>query len=130
MMLDLDDFKEINDTYGHATGDKVIVKSSKIIKESIRSSDIAARYGGEEFIILIPQINAEETLSLANRILKDIEKATVETDSGERVNFTVSIGVAHLQAQKDDNIEQIIHRADKALYMAKANNKNQVVEKD
>lgn len=130
MMLDLDDFKEINDTYGHATGDKVIVKSAKIIKESIRSSDIAARYGGEEFIILIPQINAEETLSLANRILKDIEKATVETDSGERVNFTVSIGVAHLQAQKDDNIEEIIHRADKALYMAKANNKNQVVEKD
>lgn len=130
IILDLDDFKDINDAYGHAIGDKVIVKSAKIIKDSIRSSDIAARYGGEEFIILVPQIDSKETLSLANRILKDIEKATVETDSGETVRFTVSIGVAHLQAEKDTNIQQIIHRADKALYIAKANNKNQVAEQN
>ncbi len=130
MMLDLDDFKEINDTYGHAIGDKVIVKSAQIIKDTIRSSDIAARYGGEEFIILVPQINSEETLALANRILKDIETATVTTDTGETVDFTVSIGIAHLQAEKDTNIEQVIHRADQALYTAKANNKNQVVEQN
>ena len=128
MMLDLDDFKEINDTYGHAIGDKVIVQSAKVIKDSIRSSDIAARYGGEEFIILIPQIDSKEALALAHRICKDIEKTTVKTDTNETIHFTVSIGIAHLQADRDINIEQVIHRADKALYAAKANNKNQVVE--
>jgi diguanylate cyclase (GGDEF)-like protein len=128
MMLDLDDFKDINDTYGHAVGDKVIVQAAKVIKDSIRSSDIAARYGGEEFIILVPQIDSEEARSLANRICKDIEKSTVQTDAGKTVDFTVSIGIAHIQLENDTDIEQIIRRADKALYTAKAKNKNQVVE--
>lgn len=130
IMLDLDDFKKINDTYGHAIGDKVIVHSAKIIKDSIRSSDIAARYGGEEFIILVPQINSDETLALANRIRQDIQDATVKTDADETIPFTVSIGIAHLQTGKDTSIEQVINRADKALYEAKANNKNQVVEQN
>jgi len=128
MMLDLDDFKNINDTYGHAVGDEVIVQSAKIIKDSIRSSDIAARYGGEEFIILIPQIDPEEALALAQRIRKDIERAVVHTDTNGTVHFTVSIGISHLNAEYDTDIEQVISRADKALYTAKADDKNKVVE--
>lgn len=128
MMLDLDDFKNINDTYGHAVGDEVIVQSANIIKDSIRSSDIAARYGGEEFIILIPQIDPEEALALAQRIRKDIERAVVHTDTNGTVHFTVSIGISHLNAEYDTDIEQVISRADKALYTAKADDKNKVVE--
>jgi len=128
MMLDLDDFKDINDAYGHAIGDKVIVQAANVIKNSIRSSDVAARYGGEEFIILIPQIGPEEALALAHRIRKDIEQSVVHTDNNDAVHFTTSIGIAHLHAEHDTDINQVINRADKALYTAKANNKNQVVE--
>ena len=128
MMLDLDDFKNINDAYGHAIGDKVIAQAANVIKDSIRSSDVAARYGGEEFIILIPQIGPEEALALAHRIRKDIEQSVVHTDNNDAVHFTTSIGIAHLHAEHDTDIDQVINRADKALYTAKANNKNQVVE--
>ena len=128
IITDIDYFKNINDTYGHEIGDKVIVQSAKIIKDTIRSSDIAARYGGEEFIILVPQIGPAETLALADRIRSDIEKAAIKTDTGDMSYFTISIGVAHLQPEHDTTIEHIIQRADKALYTAKANNKNQVVE--
>jgi len=130
MMLDLDDFKYINDTYGHTIGDEIIIQAAKVIQESIRSSDIAARYGGEEFIILAPQIDSEEALILANRIREGIESITVNTDKNDKVRVTVSIGIAHFQAQNDTSIESIIKRADKALYRAKANNKNQVIETD
>lgn len=125
MMIDLDDFKIINDTYGHAIGDKVIIQCADTLQKLVRSSDILARYGGEEFILIATHTEADEVLSLANRIRETIEKKVIPTVKDEELHYTLSIGISHLQ-EDDESIEQIIQRADKALYVAKANGKNRI----
>ena len=127
MMIDLDDFKNINDTYGHDVGDNVIIQCSDTLQKLVRSSDLLARYGGEEFIIIATHTEADEVLSLANRIRETIEKQVISTSNGEELHYTLSIGLSHLQ-EGDESIEQIIKRADKALYVAKANGKNQIAQ--
>ena len=123
IMIDIDDFKKINDTYGHAMGDEVIVRCAKILKKNVRGADILARYGGEEFLILIPNTPNDEVLDLANRIRKNIEKEKVSYRNEEPLGFTMSLGITHLQ-ENDLNIEQLIDRADRALYISKSKGKN------
>ena len=125
VMIDLDDFKNINDTYGHAVGDDVIVSCSKILKENVRSSDILARYGGEEFLILIPNTPYEEVLALATRIREAVEKIKIPFENEQTLVYTMSLGMTHLQ-ENDLNISQLIHRADKALYLSKSKGKNRI----
>jgi len=125
IMIDLDDFKHINDTYGHAVGDDVIVNCAKILKESTRTSDILARYGGEEFLIFVPNTPYEEVLELTNRIQKNVAEARIPYSTEEPFSYTMSIGISHLQ-DNDLNMDQLIRRADKAMYMAKSKGKNRV----
>ena len=125
IMIDLDDFKHINDTYGHAVGDDVIVNCAKILKESTRTSDILARYGGEEFLIFVPNTPYEEVLELTNRIQKNVAEARIPYSTEEPFSYTMSIGIAHLQ-DNDLNMDQLILRADKAMYIAKSKGKNRV----
>ncbi|MCX7661799.1 MAG: GGDEF domain-containing protein, partial [Candidatus Omnitrophica bacterium] len=123
IMSDIDHFKYFNDTYGHQTGDLVLREVAKVIKESVRSSDVVARYGGEENIILLRGASLKDGLLLAEKIRKNIEQHTV-TDKNNVYKITASFGVATFR--DNDNVETVIRRADEALYKAKNSGRNRV----
>ena len=124
MMIDLDKFKEINDTYGHIAGDTVLKKFSRSMTECMRRSDIIFRYGGEEFIILLRNTNIIGASLLAQRVRKATESIAHPCE-GLPITITTSIGVATMQA--DDTEETLLERADSALYQAKAKGRNRVI---
>ena len=122
ILIDIDDFKQINDTYGHLAGDEVIVKTIDTIKKTIRQDDIVARWGGEEFIIILPCTTLEGAAGIANRI-KEFVSDIRHDNMIERV--TASFGVtAYMEG---DDTRSIINRADQLLYLAKRHGKNRVV---
>ncbi|MTI65761.1 MAG: diguanylate cyclase [Firmicutes bacterium] len=122
VLLDIDDFKNVNDTYGHQVGDNVLVSISNKLKESIRDIDILGRYGGEEFIIILPETDLKGAYNLAERIRKRIE----EMEFKEGFNLTISGGVSGL---KNNSCLQLINKADKHLYIAKNKGKNKIIYK-
>lgn len=126
IMIDIDKFKNINDTYGHKVGDRVIIKLSKTLIRMKRESDIICRYGGEEFIILLLNTDFTGAKILAEKIRKKVENITLNIDDLRTLNFTISIGVSIIKHDSDKNIEESIHRADEALYKAKNNGRNQI----
>jgi len=128
MLLDVDYFKKINDTYGHKVGDEVLENLSKIVMEVVRDSDIVARYGGEEIAIITPNTGKQEAELLAERLRGIVEKTTVSTISAtqEVVQVTVSIGICSLSAIITDK-EALLEEADQALYLAKKYGRNRVV---
>lgn len=123
LLLDLDNFKSVNDKHGHAIGDEVIRVTASILSRHSRDADISGRIGGEEFVLFLPMTNAEEALTLAERIRDDIEQQDI-SDSEQRVQFTVSIGVSALR-EEDNEVEALLQRADIALYQAKHQGRNQ-----
>ncbi len=123
LMLDLDFFKQVNDNYGHATGDKVLCSFAKILTTRLRSIDLAARLGGEEFAILLPSTTTKGALIIAERLRLNVANNSVE-HRNYKVKFTVSIGIAEL-SKKDNDYEDVLHRADAALYTAKDKGRNQ-----
>jgi diguanylate cyclase (GGDEF)-like protein len=125
LMFDLDHFKRINDTYGHACGDIVLKCISRILMDNIRSSDIAARYGGEEFIILIAHPGKTLAMKIAERIRLTIEESEFR-HKGHTIRLTISCGVACYEKDLDVSAESMIDRADKALYQSKQNGWNRV----
>ena len=122
LLLDLDDFKNINDTFGHEIGDIVIKQLVEISKSSIRESDLIIRFGGDEFIILLPNTNIQSARFVANKIINKI----TEYNKNKEFNFSISVGISHYQIG-DNSIDNIILRADKSLYKAKKIGKNCVV---
>ena len=126
IMLDIDDFKNINDTYGHVIGDEVIKHCALTLSNQFRSSDIVARYGGEEFIVLTKHLKYKDLIKVAERVRDYIDKSALFSEQNDKVHFTVSIGIACIE-DTDTDIEIVIQRADHALYTAKANGKNQIV---
>ncbi|MFP4159835.1 MAG: PAS domain S-box protein [Desulfobacterales bacterium] len=125
MMLDLDHFKRINDTFGHASGDMALCSFAGMISETIRETDVAGRLGGEEFALLLPETTLDDAMLLTQRILSEVRKNIVSTDAGD-IKFTTSIGVARLR-QDDTHIDQVMARADAALYRAKKNGRDRAV---
>ncbi len=125
VIVDLDFFKKVNDTYGHAVGDEVLKAISKIFQEAIRSTDLAARYGGEEFALMLPETILDDALIFAEQIRRAIELTPVSTQSGP-ISATVSIGVATVPNARIHSAKELIVAADKALYRAKKNGRNQV----
>ncbi len=125
VMLDIDDFKKINDTYGHDFGDKVLVEVGKILRTFLRAKDIPGRLGGEEFGILLPDVRLEQAYQVAERLRKAIEVRDLEVENGKYVNFTASMGIAEID-DSIETIEELYKKADEALYKAKKNGKNQV----
>jgi diguanylate cyclase (GGDEF)-like protein len=130
MMLDVDYFKKVNDTYGHAAGDCVLKDVSEIIKSEIREYDIACRYGGEEFFIILPQTNIKEASLVAQRLRKVIEESKMDIrDAGlediSHLKVTVSVGVCAYENTMSAN--EVAHKADKALYEAKETGRNRVI---
>ena len=128
LMIDIDNFKRVNDSYGHDTGDKVLKEIAKIIKDSIRNVDIAVRFGGEEFIVILPNTNKDKAYQVAERIRKNIEASRILYDEkkGFSVCCTVSIGISSTKDNPKD-IAELIKIADKRMYQAKAEGKNKVV---
>lgn len=123
--LDIDLFKQVNDTYGHATGDEVLKFFCQSIKDIIRQSDLFGRIGGEEFCICIQNTTLEGATILAEKIRESIQNTTAIVDNKELPKITVSIGISSLQ-KGDKEIFDIIKRSDEALYRAKRNGRNQV----
>ena len=124
IMMDIDDFKAINDTYGHGAGDEVIRQVASITKSNLREQDLFGRIGGEEFAIMAPESNLEDGLKLAERIRYSIEQTAV-LFSNESFQVTVSVGITAL-VPTSTSIEQLLQLADKALYQSKHDGKNKV----
>ena len=123
MMLDLDYFKKVNDTYGHLAGDYVLRVVSEYLRQAMRQSDVVARYGGEEFAVLLPETPAEGAFILAERLREKL--ASVELNYGEhKLHVTMSVGIAAYSAKDDDSNTDLIRKADKALYLAKESGRN------
>ena len=116
VVLDVDRFKVINDTYGHLAGDKVLKLLAKTAKKRLRSSDYIARYGGEEFVILLPETDADSALKLMNDICAQVRNSPFHFQT-KPLKITVSLGIA--EVAKDDSAEDLFSRADKAMYHAK-----------
>ncbi|UJX40320.1 diguanylate cyclase [Desulfovibrio sp. JY] len=125
LMVDIDHFKSINDTYGHDVGDAVLRSMGEVLQKTMRETDHIGRLGGEEFGILLIETSRSEASNIAERLRKSLENSCAETHSGQ-ICFTVSIGLAFFQKDKDDPLEDMLRRADNALYQAKNNGRNQV----
>ena len=124
LMIDIDFFKNINDTYGHAAGDIVLEEVAKIIKSCTRNADTAARYGGEEFVVMLNNTSASAAMAVAERIRKSVEEKSIMYD-GKKINVTISIGVSSYNFDLE-SAKSIVERADKALYESKQNGRNRV----
>ncbi|HET7705982.1 MAG TPA: diguanylate cyclase [Thermoanaerobaculia bacterium] len=124
-MIDIDFFKKVNDTYGHAVGDEILKGVANLYRESVRATDLVARYGGEEFAVMMPETNLEDALTFAEKIRSLVESTPMETQAGP-LNITVSLGVASVPHSKIHTPKEVIVAADKALYRAKRNGRNQV----
>jgi diguanylate cyclase (GGDEF)-like protein len=127
LMFDMDNFKQVNDTFGHTVGDKLLGQVAQTVLAQVRVSDVVARYGGDEFIVLLPQASAGQALPIAERIRASVAAIRVETVK-EPFAITLSIGIAEMRREPaDENIERIIQRADEAMYAAKAQGRNRTV---
>ncbi len=131
IMMDIDNFKRINDTYGHLTGDTILKNLAIVLQESVRKIDIPARYGGEEFVVILPETDKEDACVIAERIRKNISKIVVKVNETQDLSPTVSMGVAQYSTDGKE-AKELINAADTALYYSKHNGKNMVstYEKD
>ena len=124
LLLDLDHFKDYNDSYGHLEGDKVLVRFSQIIKSCLRTNDTAYRYGGEEFTVILPETGGEEAGTVAQRIRAALEAERFSPVDGKEVKITISIGVTEYQPKEE--LSSFIQRADRAMYRSKQKGRNMV----
>ena len=122
LMINADKFKNVNDTYGHKVGDKVLIELSSTAERALRDCDIVARYGGEEFVCYLSDVGPEKAKIVADRLRETISKLVIYSDEGKPFGFTVSIGIS--SSEISDNIDTLIKTADEALYRAKENGRN------
>jgi len=123
LMLDIDDFKMFNDTYGHVEGDHVLSRLGEVIKRCLRETDSAYRYGGEEFTVILPMTTSEEGLVTAKRIQTELEKEAF-CPAGQRVHLTVSTGLSQYKLKEE--MKAFVHRVDQLMYNAKKNGKDRI----
>jgi diguanylate cyclase (GGDEF)-like protein len=125
LLFDIDNFKEVNDIYGHICGDAVLVKIASLIRGCLRSSDMAARYGGDEIAVLLPETEKSKAAEVAEKLRRSVEKTSFERD-GRTFNITCSIGIASAPDSGIRDWNALLDRADKALYTGKGKGKNVV----
>ncbi|MBS1138734.1 MAG: hypothetical protein H6R13_187 [Proteobacteria bacterium] len=125
MMIDIDHFKKINDSYGHKAGDVVLAKVAQQISEALRKTDLAGRLGGEEFAILLPETDLEQARIVAERLRTQVAETAHYLGAGKTLSCTLSIGIAAMTEKKTD-LETLLHHADTALYAAKNSGRNKV----
>jgi len=125
VMVDIDLFKKVNDTFGHTEGDQVLGKISSLLKTSVRKKDTVARYGGEEFILILPEAGLEESFVIAERIRRLVENTPFEVGQAQ-VNLTLSMGISNFPSHRAKSKEELVKMADQALYDAKRGGRNKV----
>lgn len=125
LMLDVDHFKAVNDTYGHQAGDTVLKQVAELLKENLRNVDSAGRYGGEEFLVILAESGVDETIQAAERIRKAVESHTFIHEE-KKIRVNISVGIGRIQEQDGDE-QKVVGRADTALYLAKNEGRNRVV---
>jgi diguanylate cyclase (GGDEF)-like protein len=123
--LDLDNFKNINDTYGHHGGDAALVKISETLREKTRQSDFPSRYGGEEFVLILPETDQESALQVANKVHEAIRSSSFGT-TNHPFTLTVSIGLSSTSSRFYSSWQDMVDDADRALYLAKNNGKDKI----
>ncbi len=124
LLMDIDDFKNFNDTFGHIEGDRVLIKVGKIITSCLRTMDTAYRYGGEEFTVILPEIELKRACVVGERIRKALVNGNFQTESKENLTVTISVGATEFI--ENDDCHSFIKRADRAMYMSKFKGKNRV----
>jgi two-component system, cell cycle response regulator len=125
VMIDLDGYKQLNDTFGHQVGDQILVTAGKVIRSNLRKMDVAARYGGDEFVLILPHANADEAVGVIDRIRQEFGATTAAVLHRDK-GVSMSVGVAALASNRAANAEQLIAFADAALYRAKDSGRNRV----
>ena len=125
VMMDIDHFKKVNDTYGHEAGDKAIICLAAVTSANIRKIDFVGRIGGEEFALLLPRANKEPALDTAQRLRIQLMEQRIDVGNGKEISFTVSMGVASLRPTTRD-LHELMRNADAALYKAKREGRNRV----
>jgi diguanylate cyclase (GGDEF)-like protein len=127
MLIDLDGFKQVNDTYGHLEGDYLLVQLADVLRHTLRNTELIARYGGDEFVVLMPSTNLQGGIAAANRVLQAVrETQFLDTVGTPRFSITLSIGVAAYPDTTQNPVE-LLEKADEALETAKRNGRNRVV---
>ena len=126
ILFDIDKFKDVNDTYGHATGDKVIIHFSSLLN-LIKEEHVAARIGGEEFVLLLQNTNIEKAFKIGDSIRKMAEEQIIDTNTNESLSYTISAGVCSIDIENDTEIHAALHCADKNLYKAKEQGRNLII---
>lgn len=129
IMVDLDHFKQINDTWGHEVGNIALKQAVRILQQQVRIVDTVCRYGGEEFVVILPDTRLRQAVGVAERIRAAIEAAPVVLDEGE-FNFTASLGVEVYMSGDAVSLEDFMERVDQLLYQAKEQGRNQVCHRD
>ena len=124
LLMDIDDFKQFNDTYGHLEGDKVLAAFGKVVQRCVRAVDAGYRYGGEEFTVILPETDVQGAVFAAERIRKGFEAEIFSPIPNETVHITVSVGVT--QYEPEEKLKAFVKRTDKAMYSAKKEGKNRV----
>jgi len=125
VMVDIDYFKKVNDTFGHTEGDRILYEIASLLKTSVRKKDTVARYGGEEFILILPEAGLEEATMIAERIRRLVESTPFEIGQ-VRMNLTVSLGISNFPSHRARSKEELVKMADLALYDAKRGGRNRV----
>lgn len=129
LMLDIDHFKRVNDTWGHGVGDMVLRSIGQVLRDSCRVYDVPGRYGGEEFCVVLPETKLGHTPAVAERIRNRVAASVVAVEGGDEINVTASIGIAGVDAETADAVltaSALVDRADRALYVAKHRGRNRV----
>jgi diguanylate cyclase (GGDEF)-like protein len=125
VMVDIDHFKNVNDTYGHILGDQVLIAFAELCQKNLRQYDIFARYGGEEFIVLLPETDISQAMVIAKR-LQTMVAGTQIAFNGDKVSITISLGVSSNEGELSLTLDQLVDRADQALYSSKQSGRNKV----
>ena len=124
LMIDLDHFKKVNDTYGHPCGDAVLKAVANTLKEHFREGDVCGRYGGEEFAVLLENLSDTQAVTAAEKLRKTIEAMEIDCQN-QKIRATISIGVTHYRAGEEQTLESMLTQADEALYLSKSKGRNQ-----
>jgi diguanylate cyclase (GGDEF)-like protein len=125
LMVDIDRFKSINDTHGHAAGDRALVAVARVARDAMREPDVLCRWGGEEIVVLLPNTGIDGAAIAAERLRERIERLEIELPTNTVLRVTASIGVTNLRSQ--DTSDTLFDRADRAMYEAKSDGRNRVV---
>ncbi len=120
-VFDIDDFKQINDTYGHLAGDQILRALAGVVRKNLRSTDIVGRFGGEEFVVIMPETDLKTAVRVMERLRRTVEETYFEPVG----NLSISVGITELKS--DDDTESLLRRADEKLYQAKREGKNRVL---